>query len=126
MASRRQHQLRHYCNISNDSPLGQILATGLINRNHHRDVIKEVIIEKGRQVIAKLERYLNALGTIATISPLLGLLGTVTGMTQVFKVITASGVGNPTLLAGGISEALVTTAAVLIVAIPSPIFLQIF
>jgi biopolymer transport protein ExbB len=77
-------------------------------------------------VVAELERYLNALGTIAAVSPLLGLLGTVTGMIQAFTVITAAGVGNPTLLAGGIAEALVTTAAGLIVAIPSLIFHRYF
>jgi biopolymer transport protein ExbB len=69
--------------------------------------------------VHELERYLNPLGTIAAISPLLGLLGTVSGMIRSFTAITAQGVGNPTVLAGGISEALITTAAGLTVAIPA-------
>lgn len=101
------------------SPLGQILAAGLMNRRAGRDVIKESIEDTGRHVVHELERYLNPLGTIAAISPLLGLLGTVIGMVKVFAAITASGVGNPSILAGGISEALITTAAGLTVAIPS-------
>lgn len=108
------------------SPLGRILAAGLVNRRHSRDVMKEAIVEVGRQVVADLERYLNPLGTIAAISPLLGLLGTVTGMIKAFTVITTAGVGNPTLLAGGIAEALITTAAGLGVAIPSLIFHRYF
>ncbi len=101
------------------SPLGRVLAAGLANLNHSREVMKEAIEESGRHVVHHLERYLSTLGTIASISPLLGLLGTVIGMIKVFTVITAQGVGNPSLLAGGISEALVTTAAGLTVAIPS-------
>ena len=77
------------------SPLGRIFAAGLSNRRHSRDVMKEAIVEVGRQVVADLERYLNTLGTIAAISPLLGLLGTVTGMIKAFTVITTAGVGNP-------------------------------
>jgi biopolymer transport protein ExbB len=81
--------------------------------------MKESIEETGRHVVHELERYLNSLGTIASITPLLGLLGTVIGMIKVFSVITSVGVGNPAVLAGGISEALITTAAGLSVAIPS-------
>ena len=84
--------------------------------------MKQAIEEEGRQVVHELERYLNTLGTIATISPLLGLLGTVIGMIKVFTAITSAGVGNPAVLAGGISEALITTAAGLSVAIPAVIF----
>lgn len=101
------------------SPLGRVLAAGLINRNHSREVMKESIEEVGRQVVLELERYLNTLGTIASITPLLGLLGTVIGMIKVFTAITMAGVGDPAVLAGGISEALITTAAGLSVAIPS-------
>jgi biopolymer transport protein ExbB len=108
------------------SPLGRILAAGLVNRKHSKEVMKEAIEEVGRQVIHELERYLNTLGTIATISPLLGLLGTVIGMIKVFTVIVQSGVGDPAVLAGGISEALITTAAGLSVAIPSMIFHRYF
>ncbi|HLU61921.1 MAG TPA: MotA/TolQ/ExbB proton channel family protein [Gammaproteobacteria bacterium] len=106
-------------NLYNSSPLGRVLATGLIYRGRPREIIKEMIEDTGRHVTHELERYLNTLGTIAAISPLLGLLGTVVGMIEVFSVITVQGVGDPGALAGGISQALITTAAGLVVAIPS-------
>jgi len=112
----------HIQTVRKSSPLGRILAAGLANRMHAREVMKEAIEEEGRQVVHELEHYLNTLGTIANISPLLGLLGTVIGMIKVFAAITTSGVGNPSVLAGGISEALITTAAGLSVAIPALIF----
>jgi len=112
--------------LRDSSPLGRILASGLINMKHDRDVMKEAIEETGRQVVIELERFLNTLGTIASIAPLLGLLGTVIGMIKVFAAITSQGVGNPTVLAGGISEALITTAAGLSVAIPSLMFYRYF
>ncbi len=112
--------------LKGTSPLGRILAAGLENRNHSKEVMKESIEEVGRQVVHELERYLNTLGTIASISPLLGLLGTVIGMIKVFSVIVTAGVGDPGVLAGGISEALITTAAGLSVAIPSLIFNRYF
>lgn len=108
------------------SPLGRILAAGLANRHHSRELMKESIQEVGQHVVHQLERYLNTLGTIASITPLLGLLGTVIGMIKVFAVITAEGVGNPAVLASGISEALITTAAGLSVAIPSLMFYRYF
>jgi biopolymer transport protein ExbB len=108
--------------VRDDSPLGRILAVGLLNRDRDRQVMKEAIEESGRAVAHELERFLTALGTIAAITPLLGLLGTVVGMISVFSTITDLGVGNPAELAGGISQALITTAAGLSVAIPSLIF----
>jgi len=108
------------------SPLGMVLAAGLVNRKHSREIMKESIEEVGRHVAHDLERFLNALGTIASISPLLGLLGTVIGMIKVFTVITAQGVGDPSVLSEGISEALLTTAAGLSVAIPSLMFHRYF
>ena len=108
--------------IRKSSPLGRVLAAGLSNMNHSREVMKESIEEIGRHEVHELERYLNTLGTIAAITPLLGLLGTVIGMIKVFSVITLQGVGNPTVLSGGISEALITTAAGLSVAIPALMF----
>ena len=105
--------------LHQSSPLGQLLAAGLAHRFNTRDVLKESIEDAGRHVVHELERYLNTVGTIAGISPLLGLLGTVSGMIRSFTAITSEGVGNPTVLAGGISEALITTAAGLIVAIPA-------
>lgn len=112
--------------LQKNSPLGRILAAGLIDRNAARDITKESIEDTGRHVTAMMEKNLNTLGTIAAISPLIGLLGTVFGMIKVFAAITVSGVGNPETLAGGISEALITTAAGLVVAIPSVIFYRYF
>ena len=108
------------------SPLGRILVAGLVNRHHSRLVMKESIEEVGRHVAHELERFLNTLGTIASITPLLGLLGTVVGMIKVFAVITTQGVGDPGVLAEGISQALITTAAGLTVAIPSLMFFRYF
>ena len=105
--------------LQGSSPLGRILATGFVSRQRSREVMKENIEDVGRHVVLDLERYLNSLGTIASISPLLGLLGTVIGMIKVFTVITTQGIGDPGVLANGISEALITTAAGLSVAIPS-------
>jgi len=105
--------------LEHHSPLGRVLAAGLANRNRDRAVMIEAIDDAGRHVVHDLERFINALGTIASISPLLGLLGTVTGMIRTFKAITVAGIGNPTAMAGGISEALITTAAGLLVAIPA-------
>ena len=112
--------------LYNNSPLGRILASGLRNMNSQREVMKESIEEEGRQVVQELERFLNTLGTIASITPLLGLLGTVIGMIKVFTVITSLGVGDPKILADGISEALITTAAGLSVAIPTVMFYRFF
>jgi len=106
-------------NLKQSSPLGRILAAGLSNAYHGREVMKESIQEAAQHVIHDLERYLNTLGTIAAISPLLGLLGTVMGMIRVFAEIMAQGTGNASVLAGGISQALITTAAGLTVAIPT-------
>lgn len=117
--SKKQLTTEQITIVRNSSPLGRVLAAGLANVNNAREIMKESIEETGRHVVHELERYMNTLGTIAAITPLLGLLGTVIGMIKVFSVITAQGVGNPTVLAGGISEALITTAAGLSVAIPS-------
>lgn len=108
------------------SPLGEILAVGIVNANQDRQVMKDAIEDTGRHVALRLEKYLNTLGTIAAISPLLGLLGTVVGMIQVFSVMTSVGVGDPGQLAGGISKALITTAAGITVAIPSLFFYRYF
>ena len=109
-----------------NSPLGMILAAGLLNRKHSREIMKESIEEVGRLVAHSLERFLNTLGTISSITPLLGLLGTVIGMIKVFTVITSQGIGDPSVLSEGISEALLTTAAGLSVAIPSLMFYRYF
>lgn len=108
------------------SALGQILAAGLINRDQERAVMKDGIEDTGRHVVHELERYLETLGTVAAVSPLLGLLGTVIGMVEVFTQITSQGVGDPAALAGGIAQALITTAAGLTVAIPALIGYRYF
>ena len=108
------------------SPLGRILAAGLVNRHHERYIIKESIEEAGRLAVFELERYLNTLGTIAALSPLLGLLGTVIGMINMFGALKIAGAGDPAELAGGIGQALITTAAGLVVAIPSLYFHRYF
>jgi len=105
--------------LQQHSPLGSVLAAGLASRHRDRSVMVQAIEDAGRHVAHDLERYLNTLGTIAAASPLLGLLGTVTGMIRTFKAITVAGIGNPTAMAGGIAEALITTAAGLLVAIPA-------
>jgi len=110
---------RHITALEQNSPLGRVLAAGLANRHRGRDVLKEAVEDTGRHVVHELERFLNTLGTVAVISPLLGLLGTVTGIINAFNAITAQGVGDPRVLSGGIGEALITTAAGLIVAIPA-------
>lgn len=110
--------------IYESSSLGRILATGLKSRTKSREIMRENIEEAGRYVSFELRHFLTTLGTIAAISPLLGLLGTVVGMIQVFTVITSVGVGDPGELAGGISTALITTAAGITVAIPSIFFVR--
>ncbi len=112
--------------LEHGSYLGRILVAGLYVSNQTPAEIRRSIEEAGRHVVHELEKYLNALGTIAAITPLLGLLGTVIGMIKVFAAITAVGVGNPQILAGGISEALITTAAGLSVGIPSLMFHRYF
>jgi len=112
--------------LKTSSPLGRIIATGVSNSAHGREMMKESIEDVGRQVTHDLERFLDALGTIAEISPLLGLLGTVFGMIEIFSELMRHGAGDPTVLAGGISVALITTATGLAVAIPSLIFHRYF
>ena len=112
--------------LGRQSALGKVLTAGLINRESDRDRIKESIEEQGRQVVHELDQFLDSLGTIAAISPLLGLLGTVIGMIKVFSQITLHGVGNPGVLADGISQALITTAVGLSIAIFSLIFYRYF
>ena len=110
---------KHVAALAQNSALGQILAAGLANRHRTREHIKEAIEDTGRHVVHELERFLNMLGTIAAVSPLLGLLGTVIGIITAFNAITQQGVGDPKMLSGGIGQALIATAAGLIVAIPS-------
>jgi biopolymer transport protein ExbB len=111
--------------LEGHSPLGRVLAAGLRNYGSSREVMKEAIEDAGRVVAHELERYLTALGTIAAISPLLGLLGTIVGMIEIFASQSAAG-ANPQQLAHGISVALNTTGLGLIIAIPATIFWRHF
>jgi biopolymer transport protein ExbB len=105
--------------LEKNSPLGRVLAAALANRHRGRGIMMERVQDTGRHIVHELERFLNSLGTIASISPLLGLLGTVAGIIRAFNAVMLGGMGDPSKLAGGISEALVTTAGGLAVAIPS-------
>ena len=109
--------------LRENSPLGEILAAGLANSRHGREIMKESIEEAASRVIHELERYISTLGTIAAMAPLLGLLGTVLGMIDIFSSFMGTSMAtNPAVMAGGISKALVTTASGLIVAIPALFF----
>jgi biopolymer transport protein ExbB len=112
--------------LRESSPLGLVLATGISNARRGRVVMKEAMEEVGSQVSHDLERYLTSLGVIASIAPLLGLLGTVVGMIRVFTALMLEGAGSANVLAGGISQALITTAAGLSVAIPALMFHRFF
>jgi biopolymer transport protein ExbB len=112
-------------NLYQDSPLGRVLAAGLRNVKASRPVMKEAIEEEGRAVTHSLERFLTTLGTIASISPLMGLFGTVVGMIEIFGSQTPTG-NNPAQLAHGISIALYNTGFGLIIAIPAMIFFRYF
>jgi len=110
----------------NNTAMSRILWVALDNRGVKRAVMKEILEEVGRQEVAHLERYIGILGVVAAVSPLLGLLGTVIGMIEVFQVISIEGVGKADILAGGISKALNTTAAGLSVAIPALVAYRVF
>lgn len=129
-AARAADSAAAFGSVTSDSPLGRILRAGLASthgdRDLMRDLMKEAMEGAAGPVVHELERHLTLLGTIAAISPLLGLLGTVIGMIQVFTTLVADGVANPGLLAEGISKALVTTAAGLGVAIPALFFHRYF
>ena len=114
--------------LNTESPLGVIIAAALGSQSQGRATMKEKVEQAGRRVVHGLERYLNTLGTIASVSPYLGLLGSVLGMMKVFATFSATGseIANPARLAGGISEILIATAAGLAVAIPSLIFYRYF
>ncbi|MDD5773975.1 MAG: MotA/TolQ/ExbB proton channel family protein [bacterium] len=106
------------CRQNENEPMANIILAGLMNINSGKDSVKTAIIEAGDYELPKLEQYLNILGIIANVEPLLGLLGTVTGMIRAFSVIAQQGLVYSPGLAGGISEALITTAAGLFIGIP--------
>jgi len=121
-----QLDARRIADLRRSSPLGRILAAGLINRKHSREIMKESIEDVGRHVAHDLEGFLNVLGTITAMSPLLGLLGTVLGIIKIFSTIMVHGIGDPNMMAGGIAEALIDTVTGLAIAIPSMFFYRYF
>jgi len=125
-AARGQLDPAHIESLRRNSPLGALLAAALDARNRPRDQIRERLEDVGRHLVHRMEKYLNALGTIAAAGPLLGLLGTVVGMIQMFLGILDHGVGDVNQLAGGIGKALVCTATGMIVAIPALMFHRYF
>ena len=112
--------------LERNSPLGRVFATGLRQQSAPREVMKEAMEETGRAVAHELERFLAALGTIATIAPLLGLFGTVVGMIEIFGSQAPTGGTNPVQLAHGISVALYNTALGLLIAIPAMIAYRVY
>lgn len=116
----------HIAFLETNSPLGRVFAAALRQRDKGPSGMKEATEDAGRHSALELERYLNTLGTIAAISPFLGLLGTVLGMIQMFSGLGTQGVGDPALVAQGIGQALITTAAGLLVAIPALMFFRYF
>ena len=109
-----------------DGPFASVMRAGLDNRRLPMDEVRESIQDQGRQDMGRLQKGLVVLETVASVSPLLGLLGTVLGMIKVFQEISEVGVGQGNLLAGGIAEAILTTAAGLFIAIPSLVFYNYF
>ena len=125
-ASRGKLDASHIESLRANSPLGALHAVALEARNRPREQLRERIEDSGRHLVHRMERFLNALGTIASAGPLLGLLGTVVGMIQMFLGILDHGVGDVNQLAGGIGKALVCTATGMIVAIPALMFHRYF
>jgi len=125
-ARKGQLDPQHLDTLASGSPLGELLASALVVRDRSRELIKERLEDTGRHVAHRMERYLNTLGTIALIGPLLGLFGTVIGLIRMFLDVMRGGVGDPMKMAGGIGEALICTATGLVVAIPAYVLHRYF
>lgn len=119
MSEGKPAEARGLCETHSRSPLARIALAGLAHHGQGSDMIRFIVSEVGGQEAVELERYQSILGTVAYLSPLLGLFGTVSGMIKAFEVISKHTVVDPPLLAAGISEALITTFAGLLVAIPA-------
>ncbi len=126
LVGQKEISKNHLNELAAQSPLGSLFSVTLQNSHLNTHALKAVIEDAGRHHVHDLERYLNTLGSIAAITPLLGLLGTVVGMIKVFAAITSVGVGDPQVLSAGISQALITTATGLSVAIPALLFYRYF
>ena len=122
----RQLDPKHIDELRRNSPLGELLAAALDVRYRPRELIKERVEDVGRHVMHELERFMNTLGSIASVGPLLGLLGTVIGMIEMFLKILTTGVGDVNQLAGGIGKAMICTATGLCIAIPALMFHRYF
>ena len=122
----RELDSKHIDVLRRNSPLGEVLAAALDMRHKPREFMKERVEDVGRHVVHQMERFLNTLGTIAGVAPLLGLLGTVLGIIEMFLTILKTGVGDANQLAGGIGQALVSTAGGLVLAIPALMFYRYF
>ena len=121
-AATRQLNPAHIEVLRHNSPLGELLAAALDVRHRPREQIKERVEDVGRHVVHRMERFMNTLGSIASVGPLLGLLGTVFGMIRMFLEILQKGIGDANQLAGGIGQALISTAGGLCLAIPALMF----
>ncbi|HET9485685.1 MAG TPA: MotA/TolQ/ExbB proton channel family protein, partial [Xanthomonadales bacterium] len=126
LALQRKLDAQHLDELERNSPLGAVLAGALAVRHLGRDAIRERVEDAGRHVMHDMDKFLATLGTIALISPLLGLLGTVFGLMEMFLSIMGHGIGDANHMAGGIGEALVCTAAGLTVAVPAYVFHRAF
>ena len=122
----RELDSKHIDVLRRNSPLGEVLAAALDMRHKPREFMKERVEDVGRHVVHQMERFLNTLGTIAGVAPLMGLLGTVLGIIEMFLTILKTGVGDANQLAGGIGQALVSTAGGLVLAIPALMFYRYF
>ena len=124
-SSGRVEELAGLCRATNSAP-ARLLLAALSHADRSETSLRQAVEAAGKDEALKLQRFIGTLGTIAAISPLLGLLGTVFGMIETFRLIEADGVGNAAHLAGGISEALITTAAGMTIAIPTLVFHRFF
>jgi biopolymer transport protein ExbB len=118
-------QAEDYCE-RRPGPLTNIVAAALEARGESPEGIRQVVEDQGRQEVPRLQKFLGVLGTVASVSPLLGLLGTVLGMIEVFRVVSTQGIGQAQSLAGGISQAMITTASGLTIAIPALVAYNVF
>lgn len=118
-------QAEEYCE-RRPGPLTNIVAAALEARTESPEGIRQMVEDQGRQEVPRLQKHLGVLGTVASVSPLLGLLGTVLGMIEVFRVVSTQGIGQAQSLAGGISQAMITTASGLTIAIPALVAYNVF
>lgn len=125
LLARKVPEATAYCK-QNAAPMTRILEAAILNHDKNEGELKEILEEAGRQEVPKIRSQLTTLGTIASVAPLLGLLGTVLGMIEVFSELSREANVNASALAGGISEALITTACGMVIAMPTMAFYNFF